>query len=117
MIILLLSYGVVSVILFYNSNVNVKTAPQILLIVSGYFVIALKRGLFSGSSKEKLADDFVERNKKLALSFYKQGLFDLAFEKIRQCPVTEPGVKEFLYDLGLDFEKQSRRRRPYLPIT
>ena len=111
MIILLLSYGVVSVILFYNSNVYVKTAPQILLIVLGYFVIALKRGLFSGSSKEKLADDFVERNKKLALSFYKQGLFDLAFEKIRQCPVTEPGVKEFLYDLGLDFEKTEQAEK------
>lgn len=107
-IILLLSYGTVSTILFYNSNVWLKTAPQIMLIVSGYFIIAIKRGLFAGSSKERLADDSVEKNKNLALSFYKQGLLDLAFEKIHKCPITEPGVKEFLYDLGLEFETRDQ---------
>ena len=107
-IMLLVSYGAASVILFYNSNVWLKTSPQIMLIILGYSIIAVKRHLFNGLTKETLVGDSLERNKKLALSLHKQGLFDLAFEKICECPVTEPGVKDILYNLGVDFEKRDQ---------
>jgi serine/threonine-protein kinase len=107
-IMLLVSYGAASVILFYNSNVWLKTSPQIMLIILGYSIIAVKRHLFNGLTKETLVGDSLERNKKLALSFHKQGLFDLAFEKICECPITEPGVKDILYNLGIDFEKRDQ---------
>jgi serine/threonine-protein kinase len=34
------------------------------------------------------------------------GLLDLAFEKFRKCPIDEPGVKDLLYNLGLDYERK-----------
>ncbi|MEA3359620.1 MAG: CHASE2 domain-containing protein, partial [Thermodesulfobacteriota bacterium] len=53
-IMLLASYGAASVILFYNSNVWLKTSPQIMLIILGYSIIAVKRHLFNELTKETL---------------------------------------------------------------
>jgi serine/threonine-protein kinase len=42
----------------------------------------------------------------LGLSFQGQGLLDMAFEKLRKCPVEDESVRELLYNLGLDFERK-----------
>jgi serine/threonine-protein kinase len=42
----------------------------------------------------------------LGLSFQQQGMLDLALEKFRKLPVEEEGVKDLLYNLGLDFERK-----------
>jgi serine/threonine-protein kinase len=50
--------------------------------------------------------DSIETNKMLGLSFQGQGLLDMAFEKLRKCPVEDNSIKELLYNLGLDFERK-----------
>jgi serine/threonine-protein kinase len=65
-----------------------------------------KRFLITERTKEKVEADSVETNKMLGLSFQQQGMLDLALEKFRKLPVEEEGVKDLLYNLGLDFERK-----------
>jgi serine/threonine protein kinase len=44
-------------------------------------------------------------NRMLGLTLQSQGLLELAFEKLRKCPLDE-SMKDILYNLGLDFEKK-----------
>jgi serine/threonine-protein kinase len=53
-----------------------------------------------------MAVDSVEADKMLGLSFQKQGMLDMAFEKYKKCPVEDESVRELIYNLGLDFEKK-----------
>ena len=50
-------------------------------------------------------DSSPETNKMLGISLQSQGLLDLAFEKLRKCPVNDE-ILSLLYNLGLDFERK-----------
>ena len=78
--------------------------PSILLIV-GYIGVTSGKFLVTEKDKELVEADGIETNKMLGLSFQGQGMFDLAFEKFRKCPVDED-MKEILYNLALDFERK-----------
>jgi len=47
----------------------------------------------------------IETNRMLGLSLQSQGLFDLAFEKFRKCPLDD-AMKDVIYNLGLDYERK-----------
>jgi len=103
---LFLSYGITGMILFFRSDIWLKITPQSILLVLGYIIIVSKEFLITERTKEKVEADSVETNKALGLSFQQQGMLDLAFEKFRRCPIDEPGVKDLLYTLGLDYERK-----------
>lgn len=103
---LFLSYGTVGMILFFNSNIWLKITPQIVLLILGYIVVVSRNFFITEKTKEKAEADSVETNKSLGLSFQQQGLLDLAFEKFQKCPIGEPGLKDLLYNLGLDYERK-----------
>ncbi len=105
-LILFLSYGTAGMILFFHSNIWLKITPQIVLLVLGYILVVSRSFFITERTKEKVEADSVETNKALGLSFQQQGLLDLAFEKFRKCPIDEPGVKDLLYNLGLDYERK-----------
>ncbi len=105
-LILFLSYGTAGTILFFRSNIWLKITPQIVLLILGYILVVSKHFFITERTKEKVEADSVETNKALGLSFQQQGLLDLAFEKFRKCPIDEPGVKDLLYNLGLDYERK-----------
>ncbi len=105
-LLLFLSYGTASTLLFFRSNLWLKITPQLILLVLGYILIVSRNFLITEKTKEKVEADSVETNKALGLSFQQQGLLDLAFEKFRKCPIEEPGVKDLLYNLGLDYERK-----------
>ena len=105
-LLLFLSYGAVGTILFFRSNLWLKITPQLILLVLGYILIVSRNFFITEKTKELVEADSVETNKALGLSFQQQGLLDLAFEKFRKCPVDEPGVKDLLYNLGLDYERK-----------
>jgi CHASE2 domain-containing sensor protein len=105
-LLLFLSYGTAGTTLFFRSNVWLKITPQLVLLVLGYILIVSRNFFITEKTKEKVEADSVETNKALGLSFQQQGLFDLAFEKFRKCPIDEPGVKDLLYNLGLDYERK-----------
>jgi len=105
-LILLLSYGTVGTILFFRSNIWLKITPQLVLLILGYILVVSRNFFITERTKEKVEADSVETNKALGLSFQQQGMLDLAFEKFRKCPTDEPGVKDLLYNLGLDYERK-----------
>ncbi len=105
-LILFLLYGSAGTILFFRSNIWLKITPQLFLLILGYILVVSRQFLITEKTKEKVEADSVETNKALGLSFQQQGLLDLAFEKFRKCPMEEPGVKDLLYNLGLDYERK-----------
>jgi len=105
-LVLFLSYGTAGTILFFRSNIWLKITPQLVLLIVGYILVVSRQFLITEKTKEKVEADSVETNKALGLSFQQQGLLDLAFEKFRKCSMEEPGVKDLLYNLGLDYERK-----------
>ena len=105
-LILFLSYGTAGTVLFFQSNIWLKITPQMVLLILGYILVVSMRFFVTERTKEKVEADSVETNKALGLSFQQQGMLDLAFEKFRKCPLDESGVKDLLYNLGLDYERK-----------
>jgi serine/threonine-protein kinase len=89
---------------FASKGLWVKVLYPTLTLAIGYAAIVSKRFLITEQAKEVLEVESVETNKMLALSFQGQGMLDMAFEKLRKCPVDE--VKDALYNLALDFERK-----------
>ena len=105
-LILFIAYGAAGTILFFSYNIWLKISPPILLLILGYILVISKKFLITEKTKEKAEADSVETNKMLGLSFQQQGMFDLALEKFQKLPLDEQGVKDLLYNLGLDFERK-----------
>jgi len=105
-LILFLLYGTAGTILFFRLNIWLKIAPQLALLILGYILVMSRNLFITEKTKEKVEADSVETNKALGLSFQQQGMLDLASEKFRKCPTDEPGVKDLLYNLGLDYERK-----------
>jgi len=105
-LLLFISSGVFGTFLFLSQHIWLKIAPPMLLLALGYLLVISKSFLISEKTKEKVEADSVETNKMLGLSFQQQGMLDLALEKFRKIPLEEEGVKDLLYNLGLDFERK-----------
>ena len=75
------------------------------LLITGHFVITVKR--FRVTERLKLHADAegAESNKMLGLAFQSQGQLDIAFDKFRKCPLDD-ALMEPLYNLALDFERK-----------
>lgn len=99
-------YGGFGTYLFFSSKIWMKVAPPVLMLIAGYVLIVSKRYLITERTKEQVEADSVETNKMLGVSFQQQGMLDLAFEKFRRLPIEEEGVKDLLYNLGLDYERK-----------
>jgi len=103
---LLVCYGAAGMGLFFSSHIWLRISPPILLLVLGYALVVSKRFLVTEKTKEKVEADSFETNKMLGLSFQQQGMLDLAFEKFQRLPIEEEGVKDLLYNVGLDYERK-----------
>ncbi len=103
---LLVGYAAAGTILFFSSNIWLRIMPAILLLILGYLLVISKRFLITEKAKDRVEADSVETNKMLGVSFQQQGMLDLALEKFRRLPLEEEGVKDLLYNLGLDYERK-----------
>jgi len=102
--ILLQSFFLLSWLLLVGALVVLKgvwlqVAPHIFVGAGGLLLIVIQRAFSPGAHK-------FEDLKMLGLSFQSQGMLDMAFDKFRECPVSDKSVKEILYNLGLDFERK-----------
>jgi CHASE2 domain-containing sensor protein/predicted Ser/Thr protein kinase len=104
--VLFLCYSTAGTLLFFRSNIWLKITPQIVFLILGYILVVSRHFFITERKKEKVEADSVETNKSLGLSLQQQGLLDLAFEKFRKCPIDQRGVKDLLYNLGLDYERK-----------
>ena len=78
--------------------------PATLLLV-GHALLTTKRFLMTEKGKEKSEADSAESNRNLALMFQSQGQLDMAFDRLRKCPMDD-SVMDVLYNLALDFERK-----------
>jgi serine/threonine-protein kinase len=78
--------------------------PATLLVV-GHALLTTKRFLMTERGKEKSEADSAESNRNLALMFQNQGQLDMAFDRLRKCPMDD-SVMDVLYSLALDFERK-----------
>ncbi len=79
--------------------------PAALLLV-GHLLLTTKRFLVTEKGKERSEAESAESNRMLGLAFQGQGQLDMAFDKLRKVPATEPGMMDILYNLALDFERK-----------
>jgi len=93
-----------SFVMLVGSALWLQAMSAVALLLLGYLLLTSKRFFASEDAREKISEDSVESNKMLGLSFQSQGMFDLAFEKFRKCPVDD--VADCLYNLALDFERK-----------
>ncbi len=105
-LLLFLVYGTAGTVLFFTQHVWLKVSPPMLLLILGYILVMSKKFLLTEKTKERVEADSVETNKMLGLSFQQQGMLDLALEKFHKLPLEEEGIKDLLYNLGLDFERK-----------
>ena len=75
------------------------------LLLVGHLLLTTKRFLMTERGKEKSEADSAESNRMLGLAFQGQGQLDMAFDKLRKCPLDD-GLLENLYNLALDFERK-----------
>ena len=68
------------------------------------FMVYFVRDIFIREKAFGLKEN-IETNRMLGLSFQSQGLLDLAFEKLRKCPLDD-AMKDVIYNLGLDYERK-----------
>ncbi|MBN2125937.1 MAG: CHASE2 domain-containing protein [Deltaproteobacteria bacterium] len=99
-------YGIAGTVLFFSYDIWLRISPPMLLLAIGYVLVISKKFLVTEKTKERVEADSVETNKMLGLSFQQQGMLDLALEKFRKLPLDEEGVKDLMYNLGLDFERK-----------
>ncbi len=102
---MVLTVFLMSLILFVAFGIWFKTAYVSLSLVTVYLVFSSK-GIVAGErSMEHSMEETAEMNRMLGLSLQSQGLLEVAFEKLRKCPLDE-SMKDILYNLGLDFERK-----------
>jgi len=83
----------------------IQLMGSVVLLAVGYAALTTKRFLVTERGKEKSDAESAESSRMLGIAYQAQGQLDLAWDKFRQCPLTDP-VMENLYSLALDFERK-----------
>jgi serine/threonine-protein kinase len=82
-----------------------QLAVPALLIASGHLVMTVKRFGVTEKLKQRADVESSESNRMLGLAFQGQGQLDMAFEKLRRCPL-DANMMDLLYNLALDYESK-----------
>ena len=97
---LIILMGVIS---FMVLDIWFKTIYMALTLMTIFIVTFIED--FSVKQRSLVSKESIETNRMLGLSFQSQGLLDLAFEKLRKCPLDD-SMKDVIYNLGLDYERK-----------
>ena len=96
---------ITGLIFFMSLNIWFKVVYICFSLVTIYVVFLVKETVISQKTFALSSKEGFETNRMLGLSLQSQGLLDLAFEKLRKCPLDDD-MKDVLYNLGLDFERK-----------
>ncbi len=97
-ILLILAWNSVALFLFIYHGVWLKIVYVTTILFLGAQVSCIREGKTSFEKREI--------NKITGLSYQKQGRLDMALKKFMHCPVEDNSVKDLLYNLGQDYEKE-----------
>ena len=78
--------------------------PCVLLVV-GHMALVTKRFMMTERAKVKSDESSAESNRMLGLAYQGQGQLDMAWDKFRLVPLSDP-LMDNLYNLALDFERK-----------
>ncbi len=78
--------------------------PCVLLLI-GHIALVTKRFMMTERAKVKSDESSAESNRMLGLAYQGQGQLDMAWDKFRLVPLSEP-LMDNLYNLALDFERK-----------
>jgi CHASE2 domain-containing sensor protein len=92
-------------VLMTQSGMWLQLAAPAALLVIGHALLSTKRFLVTEQGKVKSEAESAESNRNLALMFQSQGQLDMAFDRLRKCPMDDSLMDAF-YNLGLDFERK-----------
>lgn len=102
--------GVVSLlgaelVLMDRSSAWVQLGVPTLMLVAGHVVMTVKRFRVAEHLRHRADLERSESNRMLGLALQSQGQLDMAFEKLRRCPLDD-SMLDLLYNLGLDYESK-----------
>lgn len=92
---------------FYTYGIWYSPTGPALLLFAGFWLIMLKRRLYSGKGLLPGSNANLENMRVLGLAFQSQGQLDMAFDRFRHLPINEQTL-ELLYGLALDYERKRR---------
>lgn len=92
-------------LLFVTSGIWLMVYSSSVVLVLGYAGVLGREFVVFGNRGE-LMREHIEANRMLGLELQSRGMLDMALEKFMKCPVSDPTVKELLYNLALDFERK-----------
>ena len=75
------------------------------LLVIGHAALTTKRFLVTEAGKVKSDEESAETNRMMGLALQGQGQLDMAFDRFRRVPLSDP-LMDNLYNLALDFERK-----------
>jgi serine/threonine-protein kinase len=75
------------------------------LLVIGHLALTTKRFLVTEAGKLKSDEESAETNRMMGLALQGQGQLDMAFDRFRRVPMSDP-LMDNLYNLALDFERK-----------
>jgi serine/threonine-protein kinase len=75
------------------------------VLVLGHLALTTKRFLTTEAGKTKADEESAETNRMMGLALQGQGQLDMAFDRFRRVPMSDP-VLGNLYSLALDFERK-----------
>lgn len=102
---LLITLLAVSYILLTQEGMWLQLVTPAVLLVVGHALLTTKRFLLTEKGKIRSEAESAESNRNLALMFQSQGQLDMAFDRLRKCPMDD-SVMDVLYNLALDFERK-----------
>lgn len=92
-------------VLMVGSGIWIELMGAASLLVVGHLLLTTKRFLVTERGKQKSDLESAESNRMLGLAFQGQGQLDMAFDKLRKCPLDD-SLMENLYNLALDYERK-----------
>ncbi len=100
--------GNLYVIVMAAQGIWLQLITPIAQLLVGHTILGVKRGY--GELAARARGENAEANRMLALAYQSQGQLDLAFEKLRKCPLDD-ALLELLYSLGQDYERKRQFSR------
>ena len=95
---------------FWKADWFIGLSVLLMLLLVGLVLLAARRLGKMGGNKEKQPAESAEAKRMLGLAFQGQGQLDQAFDKFRECPMSE-GLMENIYNLALDYERQRQFKK------
>lgn len=92
-------------VLMTQNGMWLQLASPAALLLVGHALLTTKRFLVTEQGKVRSEAESAESNRNLALMFQSQGQLDMAFDRLRKCPMDDSLMDAF-YNLGLDFERK-----------